>query len=316
MTHPSSLDEKGKVESRSRVGLEAIRAAFEAARSRGRCALITYLTLGYPSPSESVKLVLALQAGGADIIELGVPFSDPVADGPTIQRASHAALRSGMTPRGCLELTGRVRREGVTVPLVLMGYYNPIYSYGLDDYARDCASAGVDGLIVPDLPVEEAGPLLQSCQARGLALILLVAPTSPEERVARIAAATQGFLYVVSRLGTTGVRPDSNAVCVGGAKARPEPSAEASPKARLEPDLEAQLILVRRHARTPVAVGFGVSSPGQVAALRSYADGVIVGSAIVGRAREGPGVVRDYVASLSEVGRTLQDRNTTVASRL
>lgn len=252
----------------------AIDAAFGAARAEGRCALITYLTLGYPSPAASLKLVPALQAGGADIIELGVPFSDPVADGPTIQRAADAALQAGMTPRGCLDLVVRLCQSEVTVPLVLMGYYNPIYSYGLSEYARDCADAGVAGLIVPDLPPEEALPFQQACQREGLALVFLVAPTSGEERIRRIASATQGFLYVVSRLGTTGEGHGPG------------------------PGLAAQLALVRRHAKTPVAVGFGVSRPEHVRALAHQVDGIIVGSAVVERAREGADVLRTYVASL------------------
>jgi len=171
-------------------GPGAIRMAFSSARAQGRCALITYLTLGYPSRAESLELIPALQTGGADIIELGVPFSDPVADGPTIQRASQAAIEAGMTPSGCLELAAQLRKNGVTVPLVLMGYYNPIFSYGLAAYARDAASAGVDGLIVPDLPPEEAEPLQSACRNDGLALIFLVAHTSDKARIAKIAEAT------------------------------------------------------------------------------------------------------------------------------
>lgn len=255
-------------------GLARISAAFERARAEGRTALITYLTLGYPSPAASLELVPALQAGGADLIELGVPFSDPVADGPTIQQASHAALGAGVTPRLCLELAATLRQRGVTPPLVLMGYYNPIYTYGLQAYAQDCAAAGVDGLIVPDLPPEEADPLREACQREELALIFLVSPTTGPQRVARIAAATQGFLYVVSRLGTTG--------------AGHGPGEE----------LSSRLAIVRHHARTPVAVGFGISRPEQVRALASLADGVIVGSGVVERATEGADVLRSYVSSL------------------
>jgi len=259
---------------RHRRGVQAISAAFGAARAEGRCALIPYLTLGYPSLADSLKLVPALQAGGADIIELGVPFSDPVADGSTIQRASHAALQAGVTPGDCLETVARLRRVGVSVPLVFMGYYNPMHHHGLDAYARDCAAVGVDGLIVPDLPPEEAGPLREACRSAGLALVFLVAPTSGEGRMATICAATQGFLYVVTRLGTTG--------------------AGHSPGQELASRLE----LVRRHARTPVAVGFGISRPEQVRALASMVDGIIVGSAVVERARQGAEALRSYVASL------------------
>ena len=255
-------------------GVSAIQAAFEMARSEDRPALITYLTLGYPTPADSLELVPALQAGGADIIELGVPFSDPVADGPTIQRASHAALQAGVTPRLCLELAAGLRENGVSAPFVFMGYYNPIYSYGLAAYVRDCVTAGVNGLIVPDLPPEEAGPLAAACQNHGLALIFLVAPNTGEERIAEIADITQGFLYVVSRLGTTGV-----ASSPGG-------------------ELDAQLALVRKYAKTPIAVGFGISRPEQVHVLASQVDGIIVGSGIVERAPMGADVLREYVSSL------------------
>jgi len=255
-------------------GIKAISAAFALARAQGRAALITYLTLGYPSPDDSLELVSALQAGGADLIELGVPFSDPLADGPIIQRASHAALQAGMTPRGCLEIVPRLRQAGVTVPLLLMGYYNPIHAYGLGAYARDCAHAGVDGLIVPDLPPEEATPLREACQSEGLALVFLVAPTSGGGRIAQIAAATQGFLYLVSRLGTTGTGQGPGE------------------------ELARQLALVRAHARTPVAVGFGLSRPEQVRQLAPQVDGLIVGSAVVERAAEGAAALRDYVQSL------------------
>ena len=257
-----------------RSGLSAIAAAFGEAHAQARCALIPYLTLGYPSFGDSLELIPALQKGGADIIELGVPFSDPVADGPIIQRASQVALEAGMTPGRCLELVARLRKGGITVPLILMGYYNPIHSYGLEGYAGDCADAGVDGLIVPDLPPEEAGPLQKACQGHGLALVFLVAPTTGESRIAKIAAATQGFLYVVSRLGTTGVG--------------------RSPGQQLS----ARLDVVRRHAKTPVAVGFGISRAGQVHALASQVDGVIVGSAVVKRAQDGAGALLEYLSML------------------
>ena len=255
-------------------GVAAIRAAFDAARQQSRCALITYLTLGYPTVADSLELIPALEAGGADIIELGVPFSDPVADGPAIQRASQEALQAGATPVRCLELVAQIRQVGVTVPLVLMGYYNPIYSYGLEAYARDCAVAGADGLIVPDLPPEEADPLRDACQRSGLALVFLVAPTSNASRIASIAQATTGFLYVVSRLGTT-----------GGASG---PAGE----------LAGQLEVVRRYAKTPVAVGFGISQPDQVRALAPQVDGVVVGSALVERASKGADALRRLVSTL------------------
>ncbi len=255
-------------------GVAAIEGAFRSAALQGRAALITYLTVGYPTPDDTPDLVSALQAGGADLIELGVPFSDPVADGPTIQRASQRALEAGLTPEGCLGMVATLRSQGVQTPLILMGYYNPILSYGPAAYAQRCAQAGVDGLIVPDLPPEEARPLHMACAKHGLALIYLVAPTSSPARLALIAAETQGFLYVVSRLGTTG--------------------GEHS----LDGALDRQLREVRQVARTPVAVGFGVSRPEAARLLAPLADGVIVGSAIVERAARGPEEVRAFVAEL------------------
>ena len=260
-----------------RRGTDAIADAFALAASERRCALITYITAGYPTPSESASLIHALQMGGSDIIELGVPFSDPVADGPAIQRASQAALRAGVTPEYCLNLVRDLREQGITVPLILMGYYNLIHSHGLARYARDCAASGVDGLIVPDLPPEEAGSLREACSPEGLAVILLVAPTSGESRISRIASMSQGFLYVVSRLGITGAE-----VTVGA-------------------ELEARLALVRRYAKIPIAVGFGISRPEQVRALAPLVDGLIVGSAVVERADRGPEALRSYVSSLAAV---------------
>lgn len=255
-------------------GIKALEETFQRSQKGGRCAFIPYLTLGYPTPADTLELVPALQAGGADIIELGVPFSDPVADGPTIQEASQVALQAGMTPSICLDLVAKLRHKGgVTVPLLLMGYYNPIHNYGIEDYVHDCAEVGVDGFIIPDLPPEEAGPLQKACQGRGVALVFLVAPTTREERMATIADATRGFLYVVSRLGITGT--------------------ERTP----ETNLISRLDQVRRYARTPVAVGFGISEPQQARGLVPHVEGVVVGSAIVRRASEGPDAVREFVAS-------------------
>jgi tryptophan synthase alpha chain len=254
-------------------GLLALDEAFQRARIEDRSAFIPYLPLGYPTPADTLELIPALQAGGADIIELGVPFSDPVADGPTIQEASQVALEAGVTPEICLDLVSRLREGGVTAPLLLMGYYNPIHSYGVEEYVADCAEVGVDGFIIPDLPPGEAGLLQVACQERGLALVFLVAPTTGEERIAKIAEATSGFLYVVSRLGITGT--------------------ERSP----ETNLISRLEQVRSYAKTPLAVGFGISEPEQARGLASHVDGIVVGSAIVRRATDGPEAVRDLVAS-------------------
>ena len=255
-------------------GSAAIEGAFARAAHEGRAALITYLTAGYPTQDATHEMVAALLEGGADLIELGVPFSDPVADGPTIQRASQRALEAGITPSGCLDLVATLRDSGVTAPIVLMGYYNPILRYGPAAYAARCAQVGVDGLIIPDLPPEEARPLADACAQHDLALIYLVAPNSSANRLARIAAETRGFLYVVSHLGTT-----------GGEHA-------------LEDALVDQLAQIRHHAHTPLAVGFGVAGPEAARQVAQVADGVIVGSAIVERAAQGPEAVRDLVSEL------------------
>ena len=262
-----------------RIGLLTLETAFQRARAEGRPALITYLTIGYPSPNATLDLAPALQAGGADIIELGVPFSDPVADGPAIQRASYVALQAGMTPARCLEIASALRDRGVYVPLVLMGYYNPIFAYGLPRYVHDCVEAGVNGLIVPDLPLEEASLLRQACELYDLSLILLVAPTTEESRLERIAAAARGFLYVVARLGSTGAHTG------------------------LGPELTAQLTRARQYAHTPIAVGFGISTPEQVRSLAPLTDGIVVGSAIGERAGQGAAALRDYVQTLRDACR-------------
>jgi len=225
--------------------------------------------------------VPALVRGGADIIELGVPFSDPVADGPTIEAASHVALANGMTPDFCLEQAAALRRQGVDRPLILMGYYNPILAQGIERHAQRCQAAGIDGLIVPDLPPEEAQELRAACDQRGLALIYLAAPTTDSQRLQRLAQETRGFLYVVSRLGTTGA--------VGTGAMQADPTADDG--------LRSQLALARE-GRAPVAVGFGVSRAEDVRALARLADGVIVGSAIVRRAPDGPSAVEAFVREL------------------
>src|SRR6266852_4791596 len=185
--------------------------AFEQAKREGRGVLIPYIMCGYPSAERSIELVLAVAQGGADIIELGMPFSDPLADGVTIQHAGHIALERGMTVNGCLEIAHQVSTR-IDTPLILMGYYNPILAYGIERFCQAAAASGVCGLIIPDLPPEEATPLQQAAQDNGLALIYLVPPTTPGERIAsiaRVAASQQGsFIYCVSLSGVTGERAE------------------------------------------------------------------------------------------------------------
>jgi len=254
-------------------------ATFAELRARGERALVAYLTAGDPSLAATQRLVLEAVARGADVIELGVPFSDPIADGPVIQRAAMRALERGTSVARVLETVATLRAE-TAVPLVLFTYYNPVLAFGLKAFARTAADAGVDGVIVVDLPPEEAGPFAAEAEAAGLDLVHLVAPTSTPPRVRVIAHRSRGFVYVVSRTGITGERRE------------------------LPPDLEAQIRALRRVTTKPVCVGFGIGHPDQVAAAGRLADGVIVGSAIVRLIEEragSPSLVKDvgeFIAAL------------------
>jgi tryptophan synthase alpha chain len=261
--------------------LSRISTTFARLRSRGERALIPYLTAGDPSLEVTRALVLEAEARGADLIELGFPFSDPLADGPIIQRASQRALDGGVTLLGLLDLARELRGR-LRAPLILMTYMNPLLAYGLEAVTKE-ASAGFDGLIVPDLPLEEAGPLQRGARQAGLDLIFLVAPTSRPERIRLIARKTRGFLYAVSLMGVTG------------------------PRAQLPSDLVSYLQGIREVTEKPVSVGFGISHPEQVRALAAYADGMIVGSALVHLVEEGgKDAVRrvgDFVATLKAATR-------------
>ncbi len=233
-----------------------ISATLNALKARGKKALVTFITAGDPDLATSEQIVHALIESGADLIELGFPFSDPMADGPTIQLASERALESGTTLRGVLEMVARVRQHS-NVPIVLMGYYNPVFCYGLEAFARDAARAGVDGLLLVDLPPEEAEELHPSLRGAGIDLITLLAPTSDAARSARLASAGEGFLYYVSMTGVTG----SKQVDAGAISAAVHDLKEQSP--------------------VPVAVGFGVATPDDATAVARIADAVVVGSALV-----------------------------------
>ena len=232
-------------------------ATFRRLRERGERALMPYFTAGDPSLADTRRLVAAAERAGADVIELGVPFSDPIADGPVVQRAGTRALAAGASLARVLEMVAGLRADGVRLPLVLMTYYNPVLAFGLKAFTRTALDAGADGVIVPDLPYEEAEPLRAETEPAGLDLVQLVAPTSTPARVKMIARVSRGFIYVVSVLGTTGERQ------------------------QLPPELDAQVRRLRLVTTRPVCVGFGVFNPEQVAAVGQLADGVIVGSAIV-----------------------------------
>jgi tryptophan synthase alpha chain len=232
-----------------------------AARERGEAALLTYLMAGDPDVATSKAAALACAEGGADLIEIGMPFSDPIADGPTIQRAAERALASGTHVGTALEVAAHVRARS-TARVALMGYLNPVLSYGLDRFFADAAQSGVDAVILPDVPPEEAGELRHAAAAAGVKTVFLLAPTSTEARRRAAAEAASGFLYFVSVTGVTGAR-----------RALPE-------------DLAARVAEVRAASPVPVVVGFGVSTPAQAREVSRLADGVVVGSAIVARVAE------------------------------
>ena len=237
-----------------------IDAAFARARAEERISLIPYVMAGYPDVAASEALALGLARAGADVLEIGIPFSDPLADGATIQHAGQVALNGGMTPGGVLELAERIHRQ-VETPLVLMGSYNPVLAFGLEHFCEAASLAGVSGLIIPDLPPEEAEPLLLAANRAGMCLVFLVTPTSPPERIALIAEVAQeqqsGFVYCVSLSGVTGARSDLSA------------------------NLQDFLARVREQIQLPLAVGFGVSTPAHVARLTSIADGAAIGSKLI-----------------------------------
>ena len=237
--------------------MSRIAARFEALKREGRGGLVTYLQAYDPDPACSVAILRGLPGAGADVIEIGVPFTDPMADGPSIQKAAQRALKAGATPAGVLAMVRDFRAEDEETPVVLMGYLNPILSYGVPRFCCDAAASGVDGLIVVDVPPEEAGEIGPHARDAGLDLIRLVAPTTDEARLPRVLAATTGFVYYVSIAGITGTR-----------SATAEHLAEAVPR-------------IRRHTDLPVAIGFGIRTPQQAAEAARLADAVVVGSALV-----------------------------------
>lgn len=267
-----NLEQSGRMTGEARIA-----TAFARAAARGSAALMPYYTLGYPDRRTSLEVVTAI-AAESDLLELGVPFSDPLADGPTIQHSTQQALAAGTTTASCLEMVAELRARGLATPVLLMGYYNPILAYGEAAYARDAAAAGADGFIVPDLPPEEAESLEVLAAAAGLVLVPFLAPTSDPGRVRRIAARARGFIYMVSLTGVTGM--------------------DAGP----DEELAAFVRRVQEQARVPVAVGFGIKTAAQAAAVGRYADGVIVGSALIGAVDAAPeepaAAARAFVAGL------------------
>ena len=264
-------------------------AAFERARAGRQPALITYLVPGHPTPEETPALLDAMIEGGAAMVEIGVPFSDPLADGTTVQRVSFEALQHGTTLAKCIDFARAARARHPETPFVFMSYLNPVLAYGLERFAVDAAAAGADGVILVDLPPEEAATARAALSARGLDLIFLVAPTSSDRRLQIVAEQAGGFVYCVSVAGVTGARDD------------------------LAPGLAEFLGRVRRCTAVPLAVGFGISRREHIESLAGIADGVVVASAILNlinasAPEERPAAVREFVAALTGGGKASEAR--------
>ena len=251
--------------------MSRLRAAFE---HPDRAALVAYLTFGDPEPASSIDIVEACARAGADVIELGVPFSDPSADGPSIQRAMERALAAGASLAGALDAVAELRRRGVATPIVLFGYYNPLFVMGPEVFAARAAAAGVDAVLTVDLPSDELAELATPLAAHGVGVIPLVAPTSTPDRLARLAAYDAPFVYYISLTGVTGARA-----------AAPVPPA--------------RIAQIRAAAKAPVAVGFGIRTPADAARFAAIADGVVVGTALVERVSQGAESVASLVRELA-----------------
>ncbi len=266
--------------------MNRIESCFATLRERGEAALIPFLMAGDPDMSRTRALLLAAQEAGADLIELGMPFSDATADGPVLQRSAQRALAQNVSLPRVLELVHELRQQSLSVPVILFGYYNPIFRYGPDRFAHDAAQAGVDGVLVVDLPPEEAGELRRHTDEFGLEIIQLLAPTSDAARMKKVLSRAKGFVYYVSVTGVTGVRRASAA------------------------DVRPMLERVRRHTKLPVGVGFGISSPEQAAEVAGFADAVVVGTALMRIVEEhggSPDVVRrvaDFIRELKAAVRS------------
>jgi tryptophan synthase alpha chain len=258
-----------------------VRHVFQRSRNEQRAAFIPFIVAGDPDADASVEIIAAARDGGADIIEIGIPYSDPLADGPTIQRAAQRALSRGMTFDGAIELARRAKERLPDTPLIGFTYYNPVFTRGVEKTAKDFSSAGFAGIIVPDIPPEEAAPLLEAFRAQGLAVTFLVAPTTPDIRARAIAELCTDFVYVVSRMGVTGADRQIGEI------------------------VRSQVARLRALTDKPLAVGFGVASGAHAALIASFADGVIVGSALIDRIAAAPSAahavedVRQFCSEIS-----------------
>ena len=261
-------------QTRELQGLAALEAMFARAKAQNRGAFLPYFPIGYPTHEASLAAVKAMARLGVDGFEIGIPFSDPIADGPTIQAATQVALEQGTTVRLCLDAVRSLRDCGVQQPMLMMGYANPLVAYGADRFVRDAAAAGADGLIVPDLPPEEAAMFAGSCAREGLALVFMLAPTSNDERIDLAARNASGFIYVVSLTGITGARRELPAY------------------------LKDFIARLRSRTGMPLVLGFGISTPEHAREVSQLTDGFIVGSALVRAGGEGVDAVRELTAAL------------------
>jgi len=253
---------------------------FRELKKKNKKAFVAFITAGYPDLATTARLILELEKAGADIIELGIPFSDPMADGPVIQEASMQALKKKTDLNSIFKMVKSVRPK-TEIPLCFMTYYNPVFSYGIADFARQAAACGVDGVIIPDLPPEEGQELIKAARRTGLATVFFISPTTAENRMRRICGSSQGFIYYVCLTGVTGARRE------------------------LPQDLAGHLKKIRSFTKKPVCVGFGVSTAGQVKQVQSQADGVIVGSAIIKKIKENAGK-KDLVSKVGRFVRNLK----------
>lgn len=261
-------------QTKSIYGIEAISAMFTNAKSQNRAAFLPYFPIGYPDYDSSIEAIAGMAECGVDGFEIGIPFSDPLADGPVVQAATQIALENGVTVKKCLEAVSTLRNRGVTQPMLLMGYINPMLSYGIEAFVRDVRAAGSDGLIIPDMPPEEAGEVAAACANAGLALVFMVAPTSNPERIKLVASKATGFIYVVSITGVTGARTE------------------------MPVDLREFISRLKQYTDHPLVLGFGISTPEQARSMNGLVEGFIVGSALVRAGKNGAAPVRELAATL------------------
>lgn len=257
-------------------GLDALNTMFDNAKQEGRAAFLPYFPIGFPNYEDSVAAIQAMAEENVDGFEIGVPFSDPLADGPTIQEATQIALQNGTTVKKCLQAVKTLRENGVNQPMMMMSYANPLIAYGILDFVDAAKEAGADGLIIPDLPPEEASMFAEACSKENLALIFLLAPTSNDKRIELVAQNATGFIYVVSLTGITGARTE------------------------LPEYLTGFIERIREKTTTPLVLGFGISTPEHVRQLHGLVNGYIVGSALVKAGKEGTDSVRNLAKSLRQ----------------